>query len=221
MSDARKISPLVFPEDTTIPGKPIAAFQRWELASFDPVPETRPAVTAESSAAEFEQIRQQAYMDGQAAGYQAGYAAGMQQAQAETERLQALMGNLQTALNQFDEQLARSLLDLSLEIAKKMVAETLKIRPEIVLTIVNTAIGSLPHFNQNAHLILNPEDAELVRAQLGEHLAHAGWKIFTDPRIETGGCRVETAHSNIDATNQMRWQNIVESLGQNKSWLTT
>ncbi len=221
MSDAPKIDPLVFPEDMSLVAEPVAAFQRWKLASFDPAPAPAPLPSAESTAAQLEQIRQQAYQEGLTAGREAGYAAGMQQAQIETEKLHALMQSLQDALTQFDEQLARSLLDLSLEIAKKMVAETLKVRPEIVLTIVNTALGSLPHFNQNAHLILNPEDAELVRMQMGEQLAHAGWKIFADPRIEAGGCRVETAHSNVDATNPMRWQNIVESLGQNKSWLTT
>ena len=210
-----------------IPKEQLTAFQRWELASFDPVPDTRaasastPTPTREAVEAQLQEVRQKAYSEGLAAGYQTGYDSGMQQAQQEIAQLQALMGNFQVALNQIDESLAQSLLDLSLEIARKMVIETLAAKPEIIIKIVNTAINSLPHFNQNAHLILHPADAELVQKLMGEHLAHAGWKIFTDEKIERGGCRVETAHSNIDATLPARWQRIVESIGQDKSWLMT
>ena len=208
-----------------VPKEQLTAFQRWELASFDPEPkrassELSPAARL-TAADEMQKTQKRAYDEGHASGHQAGYAAGMQQAQRETALLRTLMQNLQVALNQIDQQLAQSLLDLSLEIAHKMVTEALQIKPEIILKVVSTAISSLPHFNQNAHLILHPADAELVRAQMGEQLAHAGWKIFTDSKIATGGCRVETAHSNIDATNPARWQSIVESIGQEKSWLTT
>lgn len=209
----------------------LTAYQRWELASFDPVPTPMPvstpteitaaATTAAISEAQLQRVKQQAYDEGYASGRQAGMAAATQQAQGETIQMQLLLRNLQVALTQFDEQLAQSLLDLSLEIAHKMVVEALQIKPEIILKIVSEAISSLPHFNQNAHIVLNPVDAELVRKQMGEDLAHAGWKIFTDTRIEPGGCRVETAHSNIDASNPARWHNIVESIGQQKSWLTT
>lgn len=212
-----------------IPKEQLTAYQRWELASFDPNPKfrTTPAETeaaalmaaAKSEAGELQRIRQQAYDEGFAAGQQAGSAAGMQQARIEAAKMQALLQNLQVALNQLDEQLAQSLLDLSLEIAHKMVLEVLQIKPEIILKIISTAISSLPHFNQNAHLVLHPNDADLVRKLMGEQLAHAGWKIFTDAQIETGGCRIETAHSNIDATNPSRWQCIVGSIGQDKSWL--
>jgi len=227
----------------------LTAFQRWELPSFDPVPvaapvkqvilnETAPPevlVTTASAvsnteaeaaaiavAAEEMQKRQtEAYDKGYTKGHQAGYAEGLLQVQTEAARIQKLLDNLQIALTQTDEQLAQSVLNLSLEIAHKMVIEVLQIKPQIILKIISTAISSLPHFNQNAHLIMHPDDAELVRKQMGEELAHSGWKIFTDAKIEPGGCRIETAHSNIDATNVVRWQNIVASIGQDKSWLST
>ena len=212
-----------------IPKEQLTAFQRWELASFDPLPvqvpvELSPAAqisAARVAESELQIARQKAHDEGHAAGHQEGYAAGMQQAQRETAQLQTLMQNLQVALNQKDEQLAQSLLDLSMEMARKMAIEALQIKPEIILKVIGTAISSLPHFNHNAHLVLHPSDAELVRRQMGEQLVHAGWKIFTDEKIEPGGCRVETAHSNIDATNTARWQSIVESIGQDKSWLMT
>lgn len=211
------------------PKEQLTAFQRWELNSFDeaekPGTENLAAeallASKESAAIQLQNLQKKTYDESYAAGLAAGHAAGMQQAQSEIAKLQTLMSNLQIALTQVDEQLAQSLLDLSLEIAQKMVVGVLHIEPEIILKIISTAISSLPHFNQNAHLILHPTDADLVRRQMGDELAHAGWKIFTDPKIESGGCRVETSHSNIDATNPARWQSIVESIGQDTSWLKT
>jgi flagellar assembly protein FliH len=205
---------------TVIPKEQLTAFERWELASFDThsrgkIQSTAKRNTALSTVSEVENIRQQAHDEGR----DAGYAAGIQQARSEAAQIHELLQNLHVELNQLDEQVAQSLLELSLEVAHKMVCETLQVKPEVILKIVSGAISSLPHFNQNAHLILHPDDAELVRQHMGEQLSHAGWKIFTDLQIKRGGCRVETAHSHVDATNEARWKCIVESIGQDKSWL--
>jgi flagellar assembly protein FliH len=204
---------------TVIPKEQLTAFERWELASFDPdssgnIQGQVQGKAALATVSEVENIRKQAYDEGR----DAGYAAGMQQARSEAEIIKGLMQGLQDELNQTDERVAQSLLDLSLEVANKMVCEILQVKREVILRIVSDAISNLPHFNQNAHLILQPEDAELVRQHMGEHLSHSGWKIFTDPQIRRGGCRVETAHSHVDATTEARWKCIVESIGQDKSW---
>ena len=207
-----------------IPKEQLTAFERWELASFDSFPGgIRQGSTIKgtrlSTVAEPENIRQQAHDEGRKQGHDAGYAAGIQQARSEAAQIHALLQDLQDAINQVDEQIAQSLLDLSLEVAHRMVGETLRVKPEVILKVVNDAINSLPHFNQNAHLIMHPDDLELVRKQMGDQLSHAGWKIFSDAQIRRGGCRVETAHSNVDATMEGRWKRIVESIGQDRSWL--
>lgn len=202
----------------------LTAFERWELASFDSLSGGINQDSVKKNAglatvAELDNLRQQAHDEGYAQGHDAGYAAGIQQAGTETAQIHTLLQNLQNALNQMDEQLAQSLLDLSLEIARKMTGETLQAKPEIILKIIGEAISDLPHFNQNAHLVVHPDDAELIRKHMEEQLSHAGWKIFTDAQIKRGGCRAETAHSQVDASVETRWERIVESIGQDKSWL--
>lgn len=204
--------------DAIIQKEHLTAYERWELASFDSHPGGGRKNTRPATVAGLENIRQQAHDEAHKQGHDAGYAAGIQQARGEAAQIHALLQNMQDALNQVDEQIAQSLLDLSLEVAHKMVGEILQVKPEVLLKIVSDAISNLPHFNQNAHLILHPDDAELVRKQMGEQLSHAGWKLFTDNQIRRGGCRVETAHSNVDATMEARWKRIVESIGQDRSW---
>jgi flagellar assembly protein FliH len=189
----------------------LTAYQRWELPTFDLAKKDVGAAAALPTAAEVEQIHQQAYEE--------GYAAGAQKAHDEAQRLTKIIGVLDQALQQMDQQVAQNLLDLSMEIAKQILHQALKVKPELLLSVVNEAIGELPHFSQHVHLILHPSDAELVRSKMGEQLDHTGWKIFEDAQMERGGCRVETAHSQIDASLATRWKRVVSSIGQDNSWL--
>jgi len=208
----------------TSPKGNLTAYQRWELPTFGMPKDEAGAVPAVTlpTAAEVEQIHQQAHEEG----YQAGYAEGAQRARAEEQtardealRLAGIIGALDKELQQVDQQVAQELLDLSMEIAKQMLHQALQVKPELLLSIVNEAIAELPHFSQHAHLILHPADAELVRGRMGEQLDHAGWKIYEDAQMERGGCRVETSNSQIDASLSTRWKRVVSSIGQDNSWL--
>lgn len=216
--------------DAIIQKQRLTAYQRWELPAFDMaevVNDPVPAVTV----AQIEQIQQQAHeegyktghaeghTDGHAEGYAKGYAEGAQKAHDEAQRMAGIVGALEKELHQLDEQVTQELLDLALEVARQMLQQTLKVKPDLLLNVVRNAISSLPHFNQHAHLILHPADAELVRSSMGEQLNHTGWKILEDAQMERGGCRVETAHSQIDATLATRWKRVVSSIGQGSTWL--
>ena len=126
---------------------------------------------------------------------------------------------MEQALQQSDQAIAQDLLNLSLEVARQMVQQSLKTNPEILLNIIREAISSLPHFSHGAHLVVHPDDAEMLRTSMGEQLSHSGWKIFEDKSIEPGGVRIETANSQIDATVANRWKRIVAAIGQDSSWI--
>ena len=199
------------------PKEHLTPYQRWELPSFDAPGSQRvpgfPGVLP--TAAELEKLHQQAHEEG----YKAGYAEGQRRAVQEAERLAGLVADLDRQLAQVDQDVMQSLLELSLELARQMVRQTLQIKPELVLEVVREAVKSLPHFSHGAHLVLHPDDAVLVRSAIGEQLSHSGWKIFEDMGIERGGCRVDTAHSQIDASLSKRWQHVLASLGKDSQWM--
>lgn len=202
--------------DAVTPKEQLTAYQRWELPAFDMVKEADTPPTIDlPTAAQLEHIHNQAHEEG----YQAGYAEGIKQASTEAQRMAKMLESLNKELQQVDQQIAQDLLKLALEIAKQMLQQALKIKPELLLSVVRAAISELPYFNQNAHLVLHTDDAELLRTSMGDQLLHTGWKIFEDNQIERGGCRVETANSQIDATLPKRWQRVVTSIGQNNAWL--
>ena len=207
--------------DAAIPEEQLTAYERWEFPNLSPgtAENTRYSKSGRfnkdntpdivlPTAAELEEIQRQAHEEG----YQAGYAEGAQ-------RVAALLKTMEQALQQTDQEIAQDLLKLSLEVARQMVQQTLKTKPDVLLNTIREAIASLPHFNQGAHLVLHPDDATMLRASMSEQLGHTGWKIVEDATIERGGAHIETAHSQIDATLANRWKRIVASIGQDSSWI--
>ena len=198
--------------DTVTEPEKLTAWQRWELPNFEARGGSRMGDVELPTASQVEEIHRQAREEG----YQSGYAEGMKKAAQENQRLAALLEAME---QQVDTQVAQELLDLALDIARQMLHQALKVQPELLLGVVREAIGTLPHYNQGAHLVLHPDDAALVRERMGEQLTHSGWKIFEDVRIERGGARIETANSQIDATLENRWNRVVAALGQDTEWL--
>jgi flagellar assembly protein FliH len=197
-----------------IPKERLTDCQPWKPVSFHsaaPASQAAPVPTVQH----IECIEQQAREEG----YAAGYAEGRLAAESEAQRLRSLAESLEAAWQQFDQSIGQDLLDLALEVAKQVLCGVLRVRAEAVLPVVQEAIRALPHCSQPVQIVLNPADAELVRAHLGEGFARSGWKIVEDPGMQKGGCRVESVHTRIDATLPTRWQRVVSVLGQDSRWL--
>jgi flagellar assembly protein FliH len=77
----------------------------------------------------------------------------------------------------------------------------------------------MPQPLAQASITLHPADAVLVREQIGEQIASTGWKIIEDPACVRGGCLLQTAASQVDATTGTRWQRLTAALGESTQWL--
>ncbi|MEO1765858.1 flagellar assembly protein FliH [Thiobacter aerophilum] len=198
-----------------IPKEQLSAYQRWELASLEdnPPPPPEPAVKL-PTAEELERIHQQAYQEGFAAGVREGRAQG----EADAHRMRELMQGLDQALRGFEHAMAGEILALALEVARQLVRRTLSVEPERVLDVVREAIESLPQLSEHPVLVLNPDDANLVRQMLAYEYQESVWRVVEDPHMTRGGCRIETAESELDATLETRWKRIVSALGSDGNW---
>lgn len=211
---------------SAIPKEKMSAYQRWEMASFDDVTPTEQAKRAREQAEEnartvssiLKQVRQEAYEEG----FKVGYGDGLQQAEtqlaAEREQLSQLAANFQQALSMQDVAVADSVLTLALELAKAMMKTKIQVDPQAVIPVVLDAMHYLPQVKQPARLILHHEDAKVVRTHLGDELKEQGWQVVEDSSIERGGCMVETADNQIDASNEVRWKRITQGLSRMDDW---
>ncbi|WP_051068409.1 MULTISPECIES: flagellar assembly protein FliH [unclassified Janthinobacterium] len=204
----------------------------------EPVPEPEPEWPEEAPAPpdyptqdELDAIREQAratgHDEGVAAGRAEGYADGEAEALAlgkaasavELAHLRALALAFGGALAEADQLIANEVLELALQLAKGMLKTALLVKPELVLPIVREAIEYLPVLQQPALLILNPDDAKVVREGIGEEIDKGGWRVIEDPTIERGGCKIDTASNQIDAQTSARWQRLSHALGKDVDWL--
>lgn len=201
-----------------IPKEQLSAYQRWEMTALEEGRSEGGRSVGDMmlpTAADLEQLHAQAHGEGFAAGYQEGKI----KALADAERIKQLLAGLDEAMRQFDQQVANDVLALALEVARQMLRQALKVKPGLVLNLVREAMNSLPQASHHPTLVLNPEDAALVRSFLEADLSHGNWKIQEDSRIERGGCRIESAQSEVDASMEARWSRVAESLGRDDSWL--
>lgn len=209
----------------------MSAWERWEMASFDPpktvAPKPEPAEPASPppppptaveqasqepavklpTAEEVEAIYSQAREEG----YRVGFNEGQQSALTEAQKIGVLVQKLDEAILGMEGEVANELLALGLEIARQVVRETVRLQPEAILSVVKEALLQLPH--QHAIIYLHPDDAELVRIHIGDQLAHAGHRIQDDPALARGDCTIDAGSTHVDATLANRWQRVIAGLG--------
>ena len=184
-------------------------------------------ITEEELEAIREAARQQGYAEGHeegqatghASGYEDGLAMGRAEAAAELTHLQELTTAFGTAVTEADEAIAADVLELALHLARNMVRTAFEVRPELILPVVREAVDYLPTLQQPALLVLNPEDALIVKGSIGPELEKTGWRIVEDAHVARGGCRIDTASNQIDAQIASRWQRLSHALGRSVEWL--
>jgi len=224
------------------PGKPVRSeWQRWEMDTLTEgppagasqrAPAAAPAEVAPSPAllhaAELAQLRREARAAGEAEGrkeglakgraqglsegHAEGIAAGLAAASAHAEQLRAIATSLPAALRRAESEVADALLTLAFDIARQVVHRTLRAEPEWVLPLVQDLLHAEPALQGEPRLYLHPEDVALVKNSLGNELEAAGWQVRADDSMTRGGCRVQSASGELDASLETRWSNVTAAL---------
>ena len=140
---------------------------------------------------------------------------------AERNALRELSKGLTLLMSDFEQSLANDVLSLSLELAKLIVRHSVKVKPDLVLSVLREAVSSLPGVDQQTTIHLHPSDASLLRsvAENDKTFRELPWKIVEDILVERGGCRLDTATTEVDATLETRWRRIIGALGSDDPWI--
>jgi flagellar assembly protein FliH len=204
-----------------VPREKLSAYQRWEIGSFDQPPPG--AASRESAAERVKPIDENAKAEGFRAGHAAGLEAGRLEALADgalrVARMDALLAGLETDLQRVDRELALEVVQLGLAVARKLVGAALQVRPEIVQASVEEALRHVAQVHAVVQVVVHPEDAAAVRAHLELAPRAGAWSIKEDAGIARGGCRIESATGEVDATLAQRWGRVTAALGEPLGWV--
>ncbi|SDU14250.1 flagellar assembly protein FliH [Halopseudomonas salegens] len=224
-----------------IRGQHPSAFSRWSLPSFDEAPhyvaldrEQEEAAQADEDPAEaeleeveapqpftveeLEQIREEAYNEGFATGEKDGFHSGQLKGQQEARdkldgrlvELENLMSNLMQPMQNQDAQIEEMLLMLVQQTVRSVIQRELETDSSQILHVLRGALKSLPMGADNIRIYLNPADFEAVKALRERH--EENWRLLEDDQLLPGGCRVETEHSQIDASLETRLEQALTQL---------
>jgi flagellar assembly protein FliH len=177
----------------------------------------RPEPLPASDPSLLERAREEAH----GAGLEAGRREAEALLQAERDALRELSNGLAQLMHDFEQNLANDVLSLSLALAKLIVRQSVKVKPDLVLSVVREAVSSLPGVDQQTTIHLHPHDAALLRklAENDKRLRELPWKIVEDTQLERGGCRLDTATTEVDATLETRWRRVIAALGRDDTWI--
>lgn len=223
-------------------GSELAGFARWDMPSFDAAPEhvsvegegqleqsaedaeleAEPEVQEEGpkpyTVEQLEQIREEAYNEGFATGEKDGFHSGQLKGQQEAQaKLDARMNELEKVMLQLleptreqDDQIEDMLLKLVETMVREVIQRELKIDSSQITAVLRGALKALPMGAENIRIYLNPADFDAAKALRERH--EEKWRLLEDDQLMPGGCRIETEHSQLDATLETRLQQITTQL---------
>jgi len=203
------------------------------LATAWEVPEIISDLVAQQAAppepTEEELLRQQAWKEayqqglaqGKAEGIELGRQEGAKLAQEEGRQqidqllqpLQPLVDALQQPLGkELDESILQSIAELVIRISSQVVKGELSVTPEHIQAVVIDLFQHLPMTEREVHLILHPQDRELLEQSNTLSSAGAQYSLETDDSLLRGDCRVESHNFSVDATVEQRLQQAVQQI---------
>lgn len=148
-----------------------------------------------------------------------GYRAGLAEGQDAGARLETLLTGVSESIARMEREIADSLVKLAVDLARQVVRETIAVRPEILVPLVNDALAGIARRADPGALYVHPSDLPIVEDRLGDALAHAGWRPFADEAVARGGCRLEFSGGEVDAGIATRWTRVMSQLERSDAWL--
>ncbi len=161
------------------------------------------------------EYRKQAERLGFEAGYKKGTAKGLSEAQELINQARAVLEASKEAYDMYIEQMEPKLLALALEVARKIIGESLSHDPELVFSMLRQGLDAIGDEHEFT-LRVNPKLVALIEGGKQEFQTQHNIRsieVVGDDFI-SDGLIVETSCGQIDATVETQIENIAKAIGE-------
>ena len=145
-----------------------------------------------------------------------GYEEGINAAKQDIDNLKESMEEFFNAKQDVYDEIAPDILEISLDIAKKIIKKEMKESPEILLDNIKDILKGLSKEESKIVLKVNPAQVAMLKQEMPEAVSMAGLEakviIVPDENTMEGGCMVTTDNGVIDATIETQLAIISEAL---------
>lgn len=144
-----------------------------------------------------------------------GYKAGLEKAQSDIVQVKTAMEGFLKAKQEVFEYIAPDILEISIDIARKIVKHEIQQDPEIVLATILDVLKTISKEESRITIKVNPSQVALAKEKMPEVLEMAGLEtkvsVFGDENIDAGSCIVSTSNGVVDATVNTQLEIIKEA----------
>lgn len=145
-----------------------------------------------------------------------GYRAGLEQSKEDIENLRNAISNLVSAKKEVFEYIAPDILEISVDIARKIIKKELEQDPQAIISMILEVMENLSKEETKVTIKVNPMQADLVREELPKVLSAKGTDaritVTADENVESGGCIFLTSNGIIDAGLETQLEILKDAL---------
>lgn len=145
-----------------------------------------------------------------------GYEDGIRQAKSDVEEVKNAITNFMDAKQAVFDYIAPNIMEISIDIAKKIIKREIEQDPSIILDNISGILKQLSKEESKITLKVNPIQVPLLKSEIADMMSNAGLDskvmIVPDENIMEGGCMVTTTNGVIDATIETQLSVISEAL---------
>ena len=144
-----------------------------------------------------------------------GYKAGLEQAQGDIENFKASILDFLKAKQEVFEYIAPDILEISVDIARKIVKHEIEQNPELILESILGVLKDISKEESKISIKVSPNQVSLVKENIPNIISASGLDIkinvFGDETLQTGSCVVHTNNGIVDATIETQLDIIKEA----------
>ncbi|MFO0752732.1 MAG: FliH/SctL family protein [Thermodesulfovibrionales bacterium] len=180
----------------------------------------KPDVLDEEVRSRIQAMEEEALARGAEKGHAAGYEKGLQDGEKETrkklERLEGIIKELENFKNKRMHEVLPALIELSLDVAKKIVQKEVELDRDVILKVARDAVRKVGEGEEQIVVKVNPRDYEVIVGGSETLKEHAGVRevvVEALAAISPGGCLIETKTGEIDATVDGKIKEVEDVIG--------
>lgn len=144
-----------------------------------------------------------------------GYNAGIEKAQGDIMQLKSAIEDFLKAKQEVFEYIAPDILEISIDIARKIVKHEIEQNPQLILNTILDVLKTISKDESRITLKVNPAQLSLVKDNIPEIISSIGLEtktnVIADDTIELGSCIVQTSNGIVDASINTQLEIIKEA----------
>ena len=148
--------------------------------------------------------------------FEEGYRIGLEKSTEDMERFKAEVIKFMNAKKEVFEYIAPDILEISVDIAKKIVKKELDTDPQIIINTIIDILKTISKSEPKVTIRVNPQSVQFIKDTIPnityEYGIDSKINIISDPSIENGGCVFETNNGIVDASIDTQLEIIKKAL---------